>query len=111
MLALVLPLTVIAASRGPPLAAYSARYYRDLTVMTIAGCNGEVARSFSADTGMGEALIVGVKRNEPTKANPAAMLGVYVNLRSAASTTAWMRPRSHALSKISRLPQALIRHR
>ena len=87
VLALVLPLTVVAGESWSAARRLLARHYRDLNVLTIAAV-GQSETSFSADTGMGEALIVGVKRAKPASADEADTDTIYVSLRS--------RPRSIA---------------
>ena len=86
VLALVLPLTLVAGESWFAARRLLAGYYCDLTVMTIAA-TGQSERSFSADTGMGEALIVGVKRDEPADAEEANADTLYVNLRSRPRST------------------------
>ena len=81
VLALVLPLTIVAGESWSAARRLLTCHYRDLAVMAIAAA-GESERSFSADTGMGEALIVGVKRNEPVEAEEVDADVLYVNLRS-----------------------------
>lgn len=80
VLALVLPLAV--ASGGSWLAARNllARNYQDITLITLS-VSGAQARAFSADTGMGEALVIAVKRNEPAQVTPASASTLFVNLR------------------------------
>ena len=80
VLALVIPLTVISGEAWSAARRLLANHYRDLAVMTIATA-GQSNRSFSADTGMGEALIVGVKRSEPSDVEEADASTLYVNLR------------------------------
>ena len=86
VLALVLPLTIVAGESWSAARRLLTCHYRDLAVMTIAAV-GESERSFSADTGMGEALIVGVKRNEPVEAEEVDADVLYVNLGSRSRNT------------------------
>ena len=80
VLALVLPVTVVSGGAWAAARRLLARHYRDVTVITLA-TTGQTSRSFSADTGMGEALIVAVKRSAPIKAIEADAPTLYVNLR------------------------------
>ncbi len=81
VLALVLPLTIVAGESWSAARRLLARNYRELNILTIAAV-GQSDRSFSADTGMGEALIVGVKRAEPASADEADAGALYINFRS-----------------------------
>ncbi len=105
VLALVLPLTVIAGESWSAARRVLARYYRDLTVMTIAGV-GQSQRSFSADTGMGEALVVGVRREEPLDLAVGDTL--YVNFRSRPTTTVEATRIARALQDIPERRSGLI---
>ncbi len=80
VLALVLPVTVVSGGAWAAARRLLARHYRDVTVITLA-TTGQTSRSFSADTGMGEALIVAVKRSAPIKEIEADAPTLYVNLR------------------------------
>ncbi len=81
VLALVLPLTVVSGEAWSAARRLLAAHYRDLTVMAITATGrSESERSFSADTGMGEVLIVGVKRGEPFDVEEADASALYVNL-------------------------------
>ncbi len=80
ILALVLPIAVISGEAWRPARRLLASHYCDLTVVTIAAI-GETNRSFSSDTGIGEALIVAVKREGPVEADESATRVHYVNLR------------------------------
>ena len=83
VLALVLPLTVISGGSWSAARRLLARHYRDVTVIALAA-TGQSTRAFSADTGIGEALIVAVKRDEPNEAGEddgeANCPTLYVNL-------------------------------
>ena len=105
VLALVLPLTVIAGESWSAARRVLARYYRDLTVMTIADV-GQSQRSFSADTGMGEALVVGVRREEPLDLAVGDTL--YVNFRSRPTTTVEATRIARALQDIPERRSGLI---
>ncbi len=65
-LALVMPLTLLSGSSWEKSRELLATHYRDLIVVTIAGVGG-AEMSFSADTGMGECLIVGRKTKRASK--------------------------------------------
>ena len=80
ILALVLPIAVISGEAWRPARRLLTSHYRDLTVVTIAAI-GENNRSFSSDTGIGEALVVAVKRERPVEADESAADVHYVNLR------------------------------
>ena len=80
VLALVLPITVVSGGAWAAARRLLARHYRDISVITLA-TTGQTGRSFSADTGMGEALIVAVKRDAPSGAGEADAPALYVNLQ------------------------------
>lgn len=61
VLALVLPATVVSGDGWRATRCLLARRYRDISIITLAAGTD---RSFSADTGMAEALIVATKRHE-----------------------------------------------
>ena len=93
-LALVLPIAVISGEAWRPARRLLATHYRDVTVLTVAAI-GETDRSFSSDTGIGEALVVAVKREKPVQADESTADALYINLRR--------RPRSLAeASEIAR---------
>jgi len=60
VLALVMPLSLMSGEAWGDSRALLARNYKDLILVSIAGANG-AALSFSADTDMGECLVVGRK--------------------------------------------------
>lgn len=62
MLALVMPLSLIAGESWEDSRALLAKSYTNLVLVSIAGA-GSSDMSFSADTGMGECLVVGRKSN------------------------------------------------
>lgn len=86
VLALVLPLAVVSGESWVGARRLLARHYSDVVVITLAAA-GQFATAFSADTGMGEALIVAVKRKKPIKADEADAPAVYVNLRERPRST------------------------
>ncbi len=61
--ALVLPLTVLQGQSWQKARDLWRKHYRDVTVVTIAGAKSE-DKSFSADTGMGEVLVVAHKAGD-----------------------------------------------
>lgn len=63
VLALVMPLSLLSGSSWEKSRELLARHYTDLILVTIAGKDG-AEMSFSADTGMGECLVIGRKRGE-----------------------------------------------
>ncbi len=105
VLALVLPLTVVAGESWSAARDVLRRHYRDVTVMTIAGV-GQSQRSFSADTGMGEALVVGVRRERPVGAEEDEVL--YVNFRSRPRTSVEATGIAHTLNEIPEPRSGLI---
>jgi hypothetical protein len=66
MLALVMPLSLVAGEAWENSRSLLARNYSDLVVVSIAG-SGDEDLSFSADTGMGECLIIGRKTDTGSK--------------------------------------------
>ena len=81
VLALVLPLAVVSGGAWSQARRLLACDYRDLTVVTIAAAGDSHERAFSADTGIAEALVVAVKRDEPVEADESSANALYVNLR------------------------------
>ena len=79
VLALVLPLTVAQGSSWSAARDLLAREYCNVTMITLATA-GQSDRAFSADTGMGEALIVAVKRTSPVEEDEETAEALYVNL-------------------------------
>lgn len=78
VLALVMPLSILQGAAWRAARALLEKSYRDLTVVTIAGASS-LDKSFSADTGMGETLILGRKSGpEDSSYNPVN----FVNLRN-----------------------------
>ena len=77
--ALVLPSTVSAGDAWAPSRRLLRKYYRDITVVTIAAA-GSNDRAFSADTAMAEALVVATRRLDDDAAPVAAPATLWVNL-------------------------------
>ncbi len=79
VIALVVPVAVVSGESWRKVRELLAREYRDLTVVTIAATGG-FGTSFSADTGMGEALVIAAKRDSdgPQEAPDGRVL--YINL-------------------------------
>ena len=99
VLALVLPLAVISGRAWSAARRLLATHYRDVTVVTIAAV-GSTNTAFSSDTGIGEALVIAVKRGEPIEADESAVETLYLNLRQ--------RPRSLAeAAQIARIARSL----
>ena len=63
--AFVLPSTISAGNAWAPSRRLLKKYYRDITIVTIAAA-GSASRSFSADTSMAEALVIADRRSENT---------------------------------------------
>ena len=63
VLALVMPLSLMAGESWEDSRALLAKNYADLVLVSIAGADDAWTMSFSADTGMGECLVVGRKSN------------------------------------------------
>ena len=80
VLALVLPLAVTSGRAWSATRRLLATNYRDVTMVTIAAV-GSTSSAFSSDTGIGEALVVAVKREEPIETNESVAPTLYVNLR------------------------------
>ena len=79
VLALVLPLTVASGSAWTGARSLLARWYRDIAVIAIAATGSE-DRAFSADTGMAEALVLAVRREEQIEAAPEDVPTLFINL-------------------------------
>jgi hypothetical protein len=65
MLALVMPLSLMSGEAWEPSRGLLAKSYSDLVLISIAGASPE-EMSFSADTGMGECLVIGRKTGKPS---------------------------------------------
>jgi len=63
--ALVMPLSLISGEAWEDSRKLVREHYGDLVVLTIAGAGSE-EMSFSADTGMGECLVIGTKTGKPS---------------------------------------------
>ena len=80
VLALVLPLAIVQGGAWAGARALLAAHYDAITIVTIA-TTGQSARSFSADTGFGEALVVARRRGDRIEdADEAVADTLYVNL-------------------------------
>ena len=66
MLALVMPLSLMSGDSWEDSRTLLAKNYNDLVLVSIAGA-GDEDMSFSADTGMGECLLIGRKSNTRSK--------------------------------------------
>ena len=90
VLALVLPLAVTSGGAWSATRRLLATHYRDVTVVTIASV-GSNSTAFSSDTGIGEALVIASKRQEPVETDESVAPTLYVNLaqrpRSVAEAT------------------------
>ena len=79
VVALVTPVAVVSGESWRKVRELLAREYRDLTMVTIAGAGGFSA-SFSADTGMGEALVIAAKHDPAACEDIPDGQTLYVNL-------------------------------
>ena len=79
VLALVTPIALLSGKAWARTRALLSREYCNLLVVTIA-TTGQSERSFSADTGMGEALIIASKRTDASVATEQADV-LYANLQ------------------------------
>ena len=100
VLALVLPLAVISGRAWSAARRLLATNYRDLTLVTIAAV-GSTNRSFSSDTGFGEALVVAVRREEPVKTTESAARTLFVNLRERPRSVAEAAETARAVRNLS----------
>ena len=79
VIALVVPVAVVSGESWRKVRELLAREYRDLTVVTIAATGG-FGNAFSADTGMGEALVIAAKSDsEGPQEGPDGRV-LYINL-------------------------------
>ena len=79
VIALVVPVAVVSGESWRKVRELLAREYKDLMVVTIAATGG-FGTSFSADTGMGEALVIATRRSpSDSEASPDGQT-LYVNL-------------------------------
>ena len=101
VLALVLPLSVVAGESWSAARRLLASHYQDVNVITLAA-TGESASSFSADTGMGEALIVAVRREEPAARKESDAPATYVNLLSRPEGSVAATEIARAISRLPR---------
>jgi len=74
VLALVMPLSLMSGKSWQASRAMLAKYYNGLILVSIAGHTGD-EMSFSADTGMGECLVVGRKTSTPSSRATFVVLG------------------------------------
>ena len=80
VLALVMPVTLVSGASWQKVRNLLARHYRDQTIVTIAAVGG-LDRSFSADTGMGETLVVATRDDPAGSENDPDGRTLYVNLK------------------------------
>lgn len=73
VLAMVAPLTLVRGASWESTRKLLARWFKDLTIITLTPDPDQVgedqSRAFSADTGMGECLVVAIKREQPVDTN------------------------------------------
>ena len=79
VLALVLPLAVVSGEAWSSARRLLAREYRDLTYVTIAAI-GDTGRAFSSDTTIGEALVIGTRRDQASQDGESEASATYVSL-------------------------------
>ena len=108
VLALVLPLTVASGSAWGGARNLLARWYRDITVIAIAATGSE-DRAFSDDTGMAEALVLAVKRDERIEHAPDAAAALFVNLLRRPRTTIEAEGFAHIIAAIPDADSGFIR--
>ena len=86
MLALVMPLALVQGKSWLAARTLLATWYKDIMLVALAAAR-EHEKSFSADTGMGEVLVVARKRSSPRRfrAQPRT-LAVFVNLHERPAT-------------------------
>ena len=77
--ALVVPAAVVSGESWRKVRELLAREYRDLMIVTIAAAGG-FGTSFSADTGMGEALVVATRRDPSVREEEPDGRTLFVNL-------------------------------
>ena len=108
ILALVLPLT--AASGGSWSAARNllSHHYQDASVIAIAA-TGSQDRAFSDDTGMAEALIVAVKRDQRIECDPAGAPALFINLLRRPRNTIEAEGFAHLISDLPSVDSGFIR--
>ena len=87
VLALVLPLAVTSGGAWSATRQLLATHYRDVTVVTIAAV-GSNRTAFSSDTGIGEALVIAVRRQEPIETDESIAPTLYVNLHQRPGSVA-----------------------
>lgn len=96
-LALVMPASLALGGAWASSRALLARHYRDLAFITVAGASSE-DKSFSADTGMAEVLVLGRKREPgalgPETPDEAEALWVSLRQRPRSAAEAWETERS-----------------
>lgn len=101
-LALVMPLSLLAGSSWKASRTLLAAEYSDVVVISIAGVDGS-AMSFSADTGMGECLIIGRRTTNPDKRGVFVVLNeppTYPLLGATVATQIWQLLKNHALRRL-----------
>ena len=85
ILALVLPLSLVQGESWQPARALLAKWYKDITFVTLAAASSH-DKSFSADTAMGEMLVIARKRSTPT-VEPNQPRVLFANLHRRPATT------------------------
>ena len=108
VLALVLPLTVVSGESWSAVRELLARWYRDIAVVALA-TTGSEDRAFSADTGMAEALVLGVKRGRPIEASPEDVPTLFVNLVRRPGDTIEAAGMAHLIESAPEVDRGFIR--
>ena len=85
-LALVMPASLTLGESWGASRSLLARHYEELVVVSLSGAASE-EKSFSADTGMAEVLILGRKRQRPEPLEPAGVGATWVSLRRRPQST------------------------
>ena len=85
ILALVMPLSLVQGEAWRPARDLLATWYEDITLVTLSAA-GSHEKSFSADTGMGEVLVVARKRSDAT-AEPDQTRALFANLHQRPTAT------------------------
>lgn len=108
VLAPVLPLTVANGSAWGGARNLLARWYRDITMITIAA-TGSKDRAFSDDTGMADVLVLAVKRDQRIECSPHDVPTLFVNLLERPRTTIEAEGLAHIIEAIPNADSGFIR--
>ena len=104
-LALVMPASLALGSSWSASRTLLARHYRNLLIVSLARAKNE-AKSFSADTGMAEVLVLGRKRKDCGPRRPREATATWISLRNRPRSTVEAYETSRAIRHAAESPAA-----